>query len=86
MNEVLRKVFGPNKEESIGGWTKLHDKEEICNLYSLPLEQLNQGGCDVWDTQYACNICSLFTYAASSLAYTAPNNRKINEKIGNDMK
>jgi hypothetical protein len=52
----------------------------------LPLEQLYQGGCDVWDMQYAFIIHSLFNDAVGSSEDIVPNNRKINEKIGNDMK
>jgi hypothetical protein len=32
---VLRRIFGPKKEEVTGGWRKLHN-EEIHNLYSSP--------------------------------------------------
>jgi hypothetical protein len=32
---VLRKIFGPKKDEVTGGWRKLHN-EELHNLYSLP--------------------------------------------------
>jgi len=34
-NRVLRKVFGPNRDEVTGEWRKLH-KEELNDLYSLP--------------------------------------------------
>jgi hypothetical protein len=34
-NRVLRRIFGPNKDEIIRGWIKLHN-EELCNLYSSP--------------------------------------------------
>jgi uncharacterized membrane protein len=32
-NRVLRRVFGPKREEVTGGWRKLHN-EELHNLYS----------------------------------------------------
>jgi hypothetical protein len=32
-NRVLRKIFGPKRDEMIGGWRKLHN-EELHNLYS----------------------------------------------------
>jgi hypothetical protein len=32
-NRVLRRIFGPRREEVTGGWSKLHN-EELCNLYS----------------------------------------------------
>jgi hypothetical protein len=34
-NRVLRRIFGPKRDEVIGGWRKLRDKE-LHNLYSLP--------------------------------------------------
>jgi hypothetical protein len=34
-NRVLRKVFGPKRDEVTGEWRKLH-KEELNYLYSLP--------------------------------------------------
>jgi hypothetical protein len=32
-NRVLRRIFGPKRNEVIGGWTKLHN-EKLHNLYS----------------------------------------------------
>jgi hypothetical protein len=34
-NRVLRRVFGPKRDEVIGNWRKLHN-EEPNDLYSLP--------------------------------------------------
>jgi hypothetical protein len=34
-NRVLRRVFGPKRDELTGEWTRLH-KEELNNLYSSP--------------------------------------------------
>ena len=34
-NRVLRRVFGPKRDEVTGEWRKLHN-EELRNLYSLP--------------------------------------------------
>jgi hypothetical protein len=34
-NRVLRRTFGPMRDETIGGWTKLHN-EEIHNLFFSP--------------------------------------------------
>jgi hypothetical protein len=31
-NRVLRRIFGPNRDEMTGGWRKLHN-EELHNLY-----------------------------------------------------
>jgi hypothetical protein len=32
---MLRKIFGPKRDEVAGGWRKLHN-EELCDLYSFP--------------------------------------------------
>jgi hypothetical protein len=32
---VLRRIFGPNRDEVIGGWRKLHN-EQLHNLYGSP--------------------------------------------------
>jgi hypothetical protein len=32
---VLRRIFGPKRDEATGGWIKLHN-EELRNLYSAP--------------------------------------------------
>jgi hypothetical protein len=32
---VLRRIFGPKKDEVMGGWRKLHN-EELNKLYSSP--------------------------------------------------
>jgi hypothetical protein len=34
-NRVLRRIFGPKRDEVTGGWRKLHN-EELQNLYSSP--------------------------------------------------
>jgi hypothetical protein len=34
-NRVLRRIFGPKREEVAGGWRELYN-EELCNLYSSP--------------------------------------------------
>jgi hypothetical protein len=34
-NRVLRRIFGPKRDEVTGGWRKLHT-EELHNLYSSP--------------------------------------------------
>jgi len=34
-NRVLRRIFGPKRDEVIGEWRKLHN-EELRDLYSLP--------------------------------------------------
>jgi hypothetical protein len=34
-NRLLRRIFGPKRDEVTGGWRKLHN-EELCDLYSSP--------------------------------------------------
>jgi hypothetical protein len=34
-NRVLRRIFGPERDEVTSGWRKLHN-EELHGLYSLP--------------------------------------------------
>jgi hypothetical protein len=34
-NTVLRRIFGPKRDEVTGGWRKLHN-EELYNMYSSP--------------------------------------------------
>jgi hypothetical protein len=34
-NRVLRTVFGPKRDEMVGGWRKLHN-EELHNLHTSP--------------------------------------------------
>jgi hypothetical protein len=34
-NRVLRRIFGPKREEVAGGWRRLHN-EELHNLYPSP--------------------------------------------------
>jgi hypothetical protein len=34
-NRVLRRIFGPKRDEVTGSWRKLHNKE-LHNLYDLP--------------------------------------------------
>jgi hypothetical protein len=34
-NRVLRRIFGPKRDDVTGDWRKLHN-EELHNLYALP--------------------------------------------------
>jgi hypothetical protein len=44
-NRVLRRIFGPKRDEMVGGWRKLHN-EKLHNLYCSPsiIEVSSQGG------------------------------------------
>jgi hypothetical protein len=46
-NRVLRRMFGPKREEMAGGWRRLHN-EELPNLYgsSNIVRVVSQGGLD----------------------------------------
>jgi hypothetical protein len=35
VNMMLRRIFGPKRDEVTGGWRKLHN-QELHNLYSSP--------------------------------------------------
>jgi hypothetical protein len=35
-NRVLRRIFGPKRDEGTGDWRKLHN-EELLNIYSSPM-------------------------------------------------
>jgi hypothetical protein len=42
-NRVLRRIFGPKRDEITEGWRKLHN-EELHNLYSSPnTVKMNKG-------------------------------------------
>jgi hypothetical protein len=43
-NRVLRRIFGPKRDEVMGEWRKLHS-EELRNLYSSPdiIRQVKSG-------------------------------------------
>jgi hypothetical protein len=46
-NRVLRRKFGPKKEEAAGGWRRLHN-EEFCKLYTssiIRVIKLRRMGC-----------------------------------------
>jgi hypothetical protein len=38
-NRVLRRIYGPKRDEATGGWRKLHN-EELRDLYSSSSEQV----------------------------------------------
>jgi hypothetical protein len=41
-NRVLRRIFGPKRDEVTGGWRKRHN-EELHNLYFSPSTGMNIG-------------------------------------------
>jgi len=38
----MLRMFGPKREEVMGGWKKLHN-EELNNFYPSPIKNSNQG-------------------------------------------
>jgi hypothetical protein len=44
---MLRRIFGPKRDEATGGWRKLHN-EELHNLYSSPsiIRMMDSGTCN----------------------------------------
>jgi hypothetical protein len=55
-NRVLRRKFGPKRDEVTRGWRKL-DKEELRNLYSLPsIIRMNKSRKMRW-VGYIARIC-----------------------------
>jgi hypothetical protein len=59
-NRVLRKIFGPKREEVTGEWKRLH-KEELNDLYSSPnvlgvkIEKNEVGGaCSTYGREGRC--------------------------------
>jgi hypothetical protein len=54
-NRVLRRIFGPKRNETRGGWRKLHN-EELRKLYSLPsiIRMIKS-----WRTRWAGNVARM---------------------------
>jgi hypothetical protein len=64
-NRVLRRIFGPKRDEVTGGWRKLHN-EELHGLYSSPsimrvikARRMRWAGhvARMGEVRGACNIC-----------------------------
>jgi hypothetical protein len=72
-NRVLRRIFGPKRDEGTGGWRKLYNEElrssTICFLHQI-----------LWNNTNVC-FCGLFIDAVSSSDYTASSDRVISERI-----
>jgi hypothetical protein len=53
-NSVLRRIFGPKRDEVMGGLRKLQN-EELCSFYSLPsIIRLIKSRRMSWARQVAC--------------------------------
>jgi hypothetical protein len=54
-NKVMRRIFGPKREEVAGGWRRLHN-EELHNLYASPniIEMTNS-----WKVKCTGNLACL---------------------------
>jgi hypothetical protein len=54
-NRVLRRIFGPKRDEVTGGWRKLHN-EELHNLYSSPsvIRMMKSRSFVLWKNQFLC--------------------------------
>jgi hypothetical protein len=59
-NRVLRRIFGPKREEVAGGWRRLHN-EELHNLYTPPniiTDRVKEGAmggeCSIYGTDEKC--------------------------------
>jgi len=40
-NRVLRRIFGPRRDEVTGGWRRIHN-EELNDLYSSPGDKIEK--------------------------------------------
>jgi hypothetical protein len=65
-NRVLRRIFGPKRDEVTGGWRKLHN-EELHILYSSPniIRQIKSRGMrwagrDMWHAWERRGMCTGF--------------------------
>jgi hypothetical protein len=53
-NKVLRRIFGPKKEEVVGGWRRLCNNG-FCNLYASPIIRVIKSRRMKWAGEVACN-------------------------------
>jgi hypothetical protein len=52
-NRVLRRIFGPKREDVAGGWRRLHN-EELQNLYASPNVRVIKSWRMRWVGHVAC--------------------------------
>jgi hypothetical protein len=53
---VLRRIFGPTREEVVGGWRRLYN-EEFCNLYTSPnIIRVLKSRRMRWERHVACMV------------------------------
>jgi hypothetical protein len=70
---VLRRIFGPKRDEVTGGWRKLHN-EELHNLYSSPsIIRMIKSVCPgiIW-TGCGVDHSSHSAESKNALSFTAP--------------
>jgi hypothetical protein len=63
-NRVLRRIFGPKRDEVTGEWRKLHN-EELHNLYSSPniikqIKSVRRDGQGMWHALEGREKCTRF--------------------------
>jgi len=46
-NTVLRRAFGPQRDEVTGEWGGLYD-EELCGVFSIKINRVIKYGRDMW--------------------------------------
>jgi hypothetical protein len=61
-NRVLRRIFGPKRDEVTGGWRKLHN-EELHGSYSSPSESVGTGGLKTKEDHLVCSELVLQCYS-----------------------
>jgi hypothetical protein len=53
-NRVLRRIFGPQKDEVTGGWNRLHNKELYDVCFSSNIIPVIKSGRMRWTRHVAC--------------------------------
>jgi hypothetical protein len=52
-NRILRRIFGPKRDEFIGGWRKLHN-EKLHKLYLSSINRMAKSRRMRWAVNVAC--------------------------------